>query len=194
MIKDFYIFRHGQSSYNVEGRTQGQTNDSVLTDLGKEQAISVGQRLRGKGVEIIVTSPLKRAMQTAELANQSLNIPIKTDNRFIEVDVGVVEGMHYTKIRDEYTDIFNKMHTVGTEFDDVCYPKGETRRQVRERIFNGLEDWANNSEYKTIAVSSHGIMLAQTLIALGESMSDIKNGAILHIRKDGDKWFIVEWI
>ena len=65
MRKDFYIFRHGQSSYNVEGRTQGQTNDSVLTDLGKEQALTVGERLKDKGVEIIVTSPLKRAMQTA---------------------------------------------------------------------------------------------------------------------------------
>ena len=46
MRKDFYIFRHGQSSYNVEGRTQGQTNDSVLTDLGKEQALTVGERLK----------------------------------------------------------------------------------------------------------------------------------------------------
>ena len=194
MRKDFYIFRHGQSSYNVEGRTQGQTNDSVLTDLGKEQALTVGERLKDKGVEIIVTSPLKRAMQTAELANKSLEPPIETDNHFIEVNVGVVEGMHYTKIRDEYTDIFNKMHTPGNEFEDVCYPEGETRREVRERVFEGLELWANNPKYNTIAVSSHGIMLAQTLVALGQSQTDIKNGAILHIKKEEGKWSIVEWL
>ena len=99
MTKDFYIFRHGQSTYNVAGRTQGQTNDSVLSELGMEQALSVGQRLKGKGIELIATSPLKRAMQTAELANKSLNVPIETDEHFIEVNVGVVEGMHYTEIK-----------------------------------------------------------------------------------------------
>ena len=46
MRKDFYIFRHGQSTYNVTGRIQGQTNDSVLTDLGKEQAKAVGEKLK----------------------------------------------------------------------------------------------------------------------------------------------------
>lgn len=193
MRKDFYIFRHGQSTYNVEGRTQGQTNDSVLTDLGKEQALTVGERLKDKGIEIIVTSPLKRAMQTAELANKTLNLPVKTDDHFIEVNVGVVEGMHYTKIRDKYTDIFNKMHTPGNEFEDVCYPEGESKKQVRERVFAGLEEWANKN-YSSIAISSHGIMLTQTLIALGEKIDDVKNGAILHIKKENNQWSIVEWI
>lgn len=194
MTKDFYIFRHGQSTYNIAGRTQGQTNDSVLSELGKEQAISVGERLRNKGIEIIATSPLKRAMQTAELANKALNVPVKIDNHFIEVNVGVVEGMHYTEIREKYTDIFDKMHTPGNQYEDVCYPEGETRKEVRERIFEGLNNWADNQQYNTIAVSSHGIMLAQTLVALGESKTDIGNGAILHIRKENGKWSIIEWL
>lgn len=69
MTTDFYIFRHGESTYNVAGRTQGRTNDSQLTDLGKKQALEIGRRLADKQIEIIVTSPLARAMQTAELAN-----------------------------------------------------------------------------------------------------------------------------
>ena len=84
MTKDFYIFRHGQSTYNVAGRTQGRTNDSVLTQLGQEQAVDIGKRLKNHGIELIVTSPLKRARQTAELANQSLHVNIVEDNRFID--------------------------------------------------------------------------------------------------------------
>lgn len=194
MRKDFYIFRHGQSTYNVAGRTQGQTNDSVLTELGMEQAVKVGEKLKGKGIEVIAASPLKRAMQTAELANKSLNVPVKTDEHFIEVNVGVVEGLHYTEICAKFSDIFEKMHTPGNKFEDVCYPGGETRRQVRERVFAGLEAWADNPEYKTVAVSSHGIMLAQTLAALGHEAVEIKNGAVLHIKKENDKWSIVEWL
>lgn len=194
MRKDFYIFRHGQSTYNVAGRTQGQTNDSVLTEQGKEQAVLVGEKLQNKEIDIIVTSPLKRAMQTAELANQALNVPVETDEHFIEVNVGVVEGLHYTEIRDKFPDIFEKMHIPGTEFENVCYPEGETRKQVRERVFAGLEMWAQKPNYKTVAVSSHGIMLSQTLTALGLDAVEVKNGAVLHIKKENDKWSVVEWL
>lgn len=194
MRKDFYIFRHGQSTYNVAGRTQGQTNDSVLTEQGKEQAVLVGEKLKNKEIDIIVTSPLKRAMQTAELANQALNVPVETDEHFIEVNVGVVEGLHYTEIRDKFPDIFEKMHIPGTEFENVCYPEGETRKQVRERVFAGLEMWARKPNYKTVAVSSHGIMLSQTLTALGLDAVEVKNGAVLHIKKENDKWSVVEWL
>ena len=62
MTKDFYIFRHGQSTYNLVGKIQGQTNDSVLTELGIQQAEAIGKRLLNEGIEIIVTSPLFRAV------------------------------------------------------------------------------------------------------------------------------------
>lgn len=194
MTKDFYIFRHGQSTYNLEGRTQGQTNDSVLTELGREQAATIGSRLKGKGIEIIVSSPLTRALQTAELANKELNVPVKIDDRFTEVNVGVVEGWHYTKIMAEYGDVFDKLHHPQAGTDDACYPGGESKKQVRERVFAGLEEWAAKDEYTSIAVSSHGIMLAQTCVALNQPMQDIKNAAILHIRKDHDTWKIIEWL
>mgnify|MGYP001042859971 CR=1 FL=1 len=193
MRKDFYIFRHGQSTYNVAGRTQGQTNDSVLSDLGKEQAVVIGERLAGKGIEIIATSPLKRAMQTAELANKALNVPIIVDEHFIEVNVGVVEGMHYTEICEKFEDIFKKMHLPGKECENVCYPGGETRKQVRERVFDGLKNWVKQP-YQTIAVSSHGIMLSQVLVALGDETTDVKNGAILHLKFEDEQWSVVEWV
>ncbi len=194
MTKDFYIFRHGQSTYNLAGRTQGQTNDSVLTQLGQEQAAAIGQKLKNKKIELIVSSPLKRAMQTTDLANKSLNVPIKTDNHFIEVNVGVVEGMHYLDIRKKYQDIFDKMHSTEADCDTVCYPKGESRQQVKERIFSGLEYWASQTEYKTIAISSHGIALSQILATLGEKIDNVPNGAVLHIEKKDNQWKIIEWI
>ena len=84
-MKHFYIFRHGQSTYNLAGLTQGQTNDSVLTDLGKHQALEVGQKLKDKRIEVVISSPLMRAMQTAKLANQVLQVPILQDKRFCKI-------------------------------------------------------------------------------------------------------------
>ena len=194
MIKDFYIFRHGQSTYNVAGIIQGQTNDSKLTSLGEKQAEMIGKRLADKDIELIVTSPLFRAVQTAELANKSLNKEIVEDEHFTEVDVGEAEGMHYLEAQEKYSVEFEKMHSHGKEYDESCYPNGETRKQVRERVFDGLEYWSANNKYKRIAISSHGIMLSQILFALGENKTDIPNGSILHLRKENDKWCVAGWL
>ena len=193
MTKDFYIFRHGQSTYNLIGRTQGHTNDSVLTELGQEQAADIGQKLKDKGIELIVTSPLKRARQTAELANQSLNVNIVEDERFIEINVGCVEGWPQDKILSQYKDIYEKLHNVVPD-ENICYPGGETKKQVRERVFAGLEYWVSQKDYDVIAISSHGIALAQTMIALGQSCQNVPNGAILHLKKENDTWQIIGWI
>ena len=193
MTKDFYIFRHGQSTYNLIGRTQGHTNDSVLTELGQEQAADIGQKLKDKGIELIVTSPLKRARQTAELANQSLNVNIVEDERFIEINVGCVEGWPQDKILSQYKDIYDKLHNVVPD-ENICYPGGETKKQVRERVFAGLEYWVSQKDYDVIAISSHGIALAQTMIALGQSCQNVPNGAILHLKKENDTWQIIGWI
>ncbi len=194
MRKDFYIFRHGQSSYNLAGRTQGRTNDSVLTELGREQARAVGQKLAGRGIEVIITSPLERAKETAKLANETLRVPVLTDERFIEVDVGEIEGMHYTDIQNKYGEKYQQWRSLDCKYENMCFEGGETKKQVRQRVFGGLEDYAENSAYDILAISSHGIMLSQVLIAMKVGVVDVKNGAILHIFYEDGKWKVAEWL
>lgn len=191
MIKNFYIFRHGQSSYNVDCRIQGRTNDSKLSNLGKRQALDVGKKLEGRGIEVIITSPLKRAIQTAELVNETLNVPIIKDERFIEVDVGVVEGMSYLEVVKEYKEVYEQLHLPNIEdCFDVCYPQGETKREVQKRIFEGLEYW-QRQPYQNIAISTHGIALAQIFAKLDKYTSDIPNCAILHLINENNAWKII---
>lgn len=190
MQKQFYIFRHGQSSYNLAGRTQGQTNDSVLTDLGKQQAENIGQRLKDKQVEIIYCSPLVRAKQTADLANKLLNVPIVDDERFIEVNVGEIEGMHYQDIQSRYGEKYQQWRSSDRAFENLRFEGGESKKEVRERVFAGLNDHAENSPHKTIAVSSHGIMLTQLLLALGQEGQEIPNGSILCLTYDDGSWTV----
>lgn len=196
MVRDFYVFRHGESTYNTEGRIQGHTDDSVLTTLGEKQAKEIGEKLQNRGIEIIVTSPLKRAVQTAELANQILKLPIVIDKHFIEVNVGIVEGMPYSEVMDQYKETYDKLHSPNLEeCFDVCYPNGETKREVQRRIWQGLNEWCQKpQQYKTIAVSSHGIVLVQILNKLNMRAGNIKNGAILHIQENNGQWKALEMI
>ena len=184
-MKTFYIFRHGQSTYNLAGRTQGQTNDSVLTPLGEQQARAVGQKLQGRGVEVIISSPLTRAMQTATLANETLNVPIVQDDRFSEVNVGEIEGLHYTVIQEKYGEKYQHWRSSDRQYENMRFDGGESKREVRDRVLAGLKDYADHSPYTHIAVSSHGIMLTQLLIAFEQPAIDIPNGGILELTYDG---------
>lgn len=194
MIKNFYIFRHGQSSYNLAGRTQGQTNDSVLTELGKEQAANVGKKLADKGVEVILCSPLKRAEQTAHIANEFLHLPIIFDERFIEVNVGEIEGMHYTEIAAKFGEKYQQWRSSELKYENLRFEGGESKKEVRQRVFAGLNEYAEHSPYNTLAVSSHGIMLTQLLIALGQPATDISNGSILCLTYQDNNWKIKGFI
>ena len=190
MIKNFYIFRHGQSSYNVEGRIQGQTNDSVLTELGRSQAVALGEKLQSKNIEVMVSSPLLRALQTAELVNKSLNIPIVIDKHFIEVNVGEVEGLPYNDVIKKYPQVYKQLHSPNIEeCFDVRYPQGETKREVQKRIFAGLDYWLQQP-YNNIAISTHGIALAQIYAQLDHYTTDIPNCTVLHLINDETVWKI----
>ncbi len=190
---DIYIFRHGQSTYNVMGRTQGHTNNSELSEMGIKQAVEIGQKLKDKNIEIIISSPLKRAMQTANYANQSLNVNIIEDNHFIEVDIGDGEGLHYTEIQAKYGDFYHKWKNDETALD-ISYPNGETKREVRTRLFKGLDNYIKQNKYKSFAISGHGIILTQALLQLGSKDVEVKNGAIIHLNHDGNKLSFVGFI
>ena len=66
MRKDFYIFRHGETDYNAQKRWQGQGIDIDLNKTGLKQAEDLAEKMQHLGLEIIYSSPLKRARQTAE--------------------------------------------------------------------------------------------------------------------------------
>ena len=66
MRKEFYVFRHGETELNRQKRWQGSGMDYELNESGRQQAEELAQKLAGKGLEIIFSSPLKRALQTAE--------------------------------------------------------------------------------------------------------------------------------
>ena len=190
MVKNFYIFRHGQSSYNVEGKIQGHTNNSVLTDRGIDQAYDAADRLKNKDVEIVVSSPLRRAKQTGNIVAKVIKAPLQYDERFAEVNVGIAEGLHYTQAMEKFGDTYRQWRSADPRYEDIHFEDGESKKQVRQRVFSALEQYAR-SKYNNIAVSGHGITLAETLHALNVDKEEVDNGEIIHLQYDNDNWKFV---
>ena len=87
--------RHGQTDWNVEKRVQGKA-DIELNATGIEQAKITSEKLKDEKIDIIISSPLKRAKQTAEIINQTLNCPIIYEDGISERDFGEFEGKQRT--------------------------------------------------------------------------------------------------
>ena len=92
-IYTFVFLRHGESVGNAEARWQGQS-DYVLTEKGREQARALAKRWKSENVkfDLIISSPLVRAKETAEIIASALNMRVKFDSILLERHIGEMEG------------------------------------------------------------------------------------------------------
>ncbi len=193
-MKDFYVFRHGETSYNVSGHIQGHSNDSRLTANGKLQARAAGYKLKSKNIEIIFSSPLDRAVETGRIIADIIKVPLQTDERLIEVNVGIAEGMHYLEAEKQFADLYRRWRSTDPQYADTRFEGGETKNEVRARIFEALNFYAAETPYHHIAVSAHGITLTLILQALQIQRYDIPNCTIVHLAYNKNNWQFVEYL
>src|SRR6516165_6393394 len=96
-----FVARHGQTDWNREHRWQGWA-DPPLNAAGREQAADLGESLAGLGIEAVVSSDLRRAAETAEIAGARLGLPVEVDARLREVDVGEWSGLTTSEVEARF--------------------------------------------------------------------------------------------
>lgn len=151
MIK-LYLIRHGETDWNASKKFQGWS-DIELNKNGLEQAKLLGERFKNIKVDEIYSSPLKRAVKTAEPLAKANGITVQTNECFKEINFGKWEGL----TRDEISE------TYGAEFDDFIiapeihtFPGEISFDNVTKRIAKGLDEVLKGKNDKSIAIVSHG--------------------------------------
>ena len=151
-----YVIRHGETDWNVEKRFQG-TADISLNEKGVELARIVGENMMDIPFDFAISSPLRRAVETAQLALGGRDIPICPDSRVGEMSFGDWEGLHYYEGSPEIPAgfMYNFFHDTDKY---VAPPNGESFEQVIERTGNLYKELISNEEYENahILISSHG--------------------------------------
>jgi broad specificity phosphatase PhoE len=147
-----YLFRHGETDYNAQGRMQGQLDVPLNAD-GIAQAVALAQRLRNAPLTHIYTSPLSRAADTAKRLADLRNMPVLADDRLLEYDMGDWQGMLISEARAQPAD--------GDGGVSLEVPGGETAAQMHARVASFLDDLlVRHTGDARIAISSHGGTLA----------------------------------
>jgi len=150
------LIRHGETDWNVEGRYQGQA-DPPLNARGIAQARRLAHDLAGAGIDVLYSSPLKRALETARILAQTLHVPLYTDPRLMEIHQGKWEGRLRSEIVEQYPILFQQWLT---DPWTVSPPGGESLRDVQARVYAAVEEIVARHRGQTIGLVTHRIPIA----------------------------------
>lgn len=170
-VTKLYLIRHGQSAGNAEGRFGGH-GPTPLSKLGEHQAQVTAKLLAKEGVNVIYSSDLPRAIQTAEPLSKLTGVPIKSTAAFRERHVGVLEGLTFdeskaTFPKDYYALVNRSVHHVITD--------GESYRHLLRRSTAELWEILRTHIGSKIAIYSHtGAICFLTLHLMGAIRRDTK--------------------
>lgn len=140
-----YVARHGETEWNAQNKICGRT-DLPLTERGLTQAGQLAAKLSDEELDIIIASPMIRAQQTAAAVSEVTGIPTLTDERLIEQNFGIYEGMD--RKTPEY--LANKRMFA------YRYPGGESQMDVAYRVYSLIEELKGKYPDKNILLVCHG--------------------------------------
>ena len=143
---EILLTRHGQTEWNRMKKVQGRA-DIELNEKGRKQAEKTRELLQAEKIDLIVCSPLKRAIQTAEIINENRNTTIVIDERITERDFGEFEGMPNTDFDYQAFWSYNQ---------NLKYDKAENIRDFFERVYHFLDCIKDEYAGKRILVVAHG--------------------------------------
>lgn len=158
-----YVVRHGETWANIESRYLGSL-DPGLTERGRQQAQALAVELP-TNIEVLLTSPLLRARQTAEVLSQTHNLPIQIIEAFRERDVGVFEGLTQAEAKTLHPHLWAQNITRQW---DIGPDGGESIKDVVARVQQGMQTLLDIYADKTVVLVAHGFV-AKTLRALARN-------------------------
>jgi broad specificity phosphatase PhoE len=129
------LVRHGQTTYNAEGRLPGQLPNVPLTDEGRRQAHQAAVALAASCVSAVVSSPLERAYQTARIIARGWGVTVRTDDRLSDTDVGAWAGLKLDEVTKSAPDWKRFVQNA-----DFAPPGGESLAHVMARSVTVVEE------------------------------------------------------
>lgn len=180
---EIFLARHGETEWNVDGRRQGQL-DSPLTRRGWDHANQIAAGAHGLGVDALFASPLGRALQTAEVVADRLDIEAVTILELKELDHGAYAGMTNDEIEAANPGELGRRDADKFEWR---FPEGESYADAIQRARVALLQVADGGALRPLVVSHNMIsrMLIGVLLGCDPNVAlghDLHHGEILRVR------------
>jgi len=150
------LIRHGKTDWNVLERYQGHS-DTELNETGRNQAQSLAREWENEPIDVIYSSDLTRAIQTAVIISNGRNIPIHKRAGLRECSFGIWEGKTFEEMQTRFPEEVARIK--GDSVNEIR-TGGESRDQLSIRVAKTIREIINNHPNQTVAIVAHGGSLA----------------------------------
>jgi probable phosphomutase (TIGR03848 family) len=130
----FLLIRHGENDFLKQSRLPGRLPDIHLNERGREQAAALSETLKTLPIRAIYSSPLERAVETAEPLAKSLGLPIQLRDGLLDSDVGAWQGLQIKTLRRHPV-----WKLVQQQPSQACFPGGESFLAIQARLVREIE-------------------------------------------------------
>ena len=151
---NIYIARHGETTWNVEGKIQGRS-DPGLSPTGQQQSVALLEQLKNRSLTTIYTSSLQRSILTAQPVANHFNLPLHKKNELDEIAFGILEGRDLYHF-DEVTR--NEWEKFKDDRFNYRIPGGENYTDVGNRIKPFIERTLRDHEGQEILIIGHRVV------------------------------------
>jgi len=151
---NIYIARHGETTWNVEGRIQGRS-DPELSPKGEQQSLALLEQLKGRSLAAIYTSSLQRSILTAQPVANQFSLPIRKESELDEIAFGILEGRNLYQF-DEVTK--NEWERFKDDRFNYRIPGAENYTDVANRIKPFVEKTLRDHEGEEILIVGHRVV------------------------------------
>ncbi|HET9565200.1 MAG TPA: glucosyl-3-phosphoglycerate phosphatase [Mycobacterium sp.] len=167
-VRRLVMLRHGQTEFNAGSRMQGQL-DTELSDLGRDQAVAAAEVLAKRQPLVIVSSDLRRALDTAVVLGERSGLPVEVDTRLRETHLGDWQGMTHLEV-----DAAAPGARLAWRNDATWAPHGgESRIDVAARgmpllaeLFADQTEWGTDEPERPVVLVAPGGLIAALTAAL----------------------------
>jgi len=146
------FLRHGQAQNNLERVLAGRTPGVPLTENGIEQAKKSAEFIEKMNVSKIYSSPIDRAIQTAEIVGKHNSIDVIPDERLTELDMGKFTGKKYDDIFSSHGNVFLKFYSDDLE---LAHNGVETFSEVKKRVLDIIEHVIDQHKDQNVLLVTH---------------------------------------
>lgn len=194
-MKHIYVIRHGETEFNKANKMQGRGINASLNEKGRQQAKSVSSFLKEKPITKILTSSLKRSIESAQPLCKQFNVEAEKHADLDEMDFGVLEGRPFQEVKENLRYLHEQWSSGNL---DIAPEKGESPIQVFERAEAKVNEILDTSDDEHIIFVLHGRLmriLLSEFLGLGlKNMHEIEhqNGAINYLIWDEKKFKAIE--
>ncbi|MGR3774843.1 histidine phosphatase family protein [Bacillus paramycoides] len=182
-MTEICLVRHGQTDWNFQEIIQGR-EDIPLNEVGKKQASQSAAALQAESWDIIISSPLIRAQETAKEIAEAIGLQsILLDERFMERNFGEASGKPVAAVRE----LIAEGNVEGMEQDE----------EIVERCYTALQEVAATHGDKRIIIVAHSHAIKAILHAIAPDeitfKTPLKNACISYVKENGGKWDVLKY-